>query len=134
MKYIILLVLFNIIVACGGPIAIYPIGTVEKSPRFSYEVVVVDGRMSLDVKNTSIDAYLKVDVTVELYQGENKLRSERLLVRRMEAGDAETVAIANSKPVDRVCVRYREGTRNSSPFRSEGSSYENFGSFCIKLK
>lgn len=132
MKKISALVMMLLIVACGAPAPVYKLGTVEKSQRIAYEIKSVGDQFEMVVKSNSSEEHLKVDVSAVLWNGEKKLKQDRLFVGRLWSGQEVRVEIKQTTGADKICVRYREGEPVSQ--RGDRAGYEYNGSFCVSLR
>lgn len=111
----------------ANKITVYPLGYVEKTPRFEYEIKK-EGECVLNIKFVGMEFSMKEEVSMTAYLGENEINKERLFYGRMgedEVSVLETISIKDIKSADKICIRYREG--------ENGGDYYMTGAFCIDL-
>lgn len=134
MKKLFLFIVLFFITSCGGFGPTYTLGTIEKTPRFTYKITKNENSLKLIITSLSFEDNQKVDVYSYLYNGEEVIKKERLFVSRMDVDDVETINITNGTKADKICLRYTEGTRSFSNLRGPRVGDQTIGSFCINLK
>lgn len=111
---------------------VYPLGHVEKTLRFEYELKNNNGWV-LCITYTGIDFSMKEDVSMTAYAGENQIKKERLFYGRMgddEASSLEEIPITGIDGADKICFHIVEGEDHRG---GEDEDYHYFDKFCIDL-
>lgn len=125
---------FLFIVACGGKLIVLPLGTVEKSFQFTYEIEKRKGEVSLVIKGMGYTDQVKVDVYTKLFRNDQVFHEERLFVQRLDADDHVRILVPNGHAADQIYIRYREGSRRFFPMLFRDAVDEHFGSFMIDMR
>ena len=116
----------------GNTAPVHPLGHIEKTMRFEYEIEKND-ITQLNVRFIGMEDEMELNIHMTAHAGETLIKKERLFTGYLgnsHYSPHESIQIDGVEHADKICIRYTEG--DDAEAGDEG--YHSFGRFCIDMQ